>query len=135
VAYMDQEKKSKIAAALKLAIPKTWKYSLGVRHHSTIVLTIASAPVDLIAEWNKNAKAQAEWKNEARLFSPADGYVQVNHFYLERAFDKHLSIFEAIRNALNLDNHDRSDITTDYHDVGHYLSINLGKWDKPFLVK
>lgn len=30
MAYMDQEKKAKIAAALKKVMPKDWKYSLSV---------------------------------------------------------------------------------------------------------
>ena len=37
--------------------------------------------------------------------------------------------------ALNIDNHNRSDSQTDYFDVGHYTSINLGSWNKPFVVK
>ena len=48
MAYMNQEKKSKIAAALKGVVPDGWKYSLSVRNHSTIVMTITAAPFDLI---------------------------------------------------------------------------------------
>jgi hypothetical protein len=29
-------------------------------------------------------------------------------------------------------NHDRSDSMTDYFDVGWYISINVGKWNKPY---
>lgn len=36
---------------------------------------------------------------------------------------------------LNIDNYDNSDSQTDYFDVGHYTSINLGSWNKPFIVK
>ena len=48
MAYMNQEKKAKIAAALKTVVPKGWKYSLAVRNHSSIVMNIKSAPVDLV---------------------------------------------------------------------------------------
>ena len=50
MAYIDQTKKAKIAANLKKVVPAGWKYSLAVRNHSTIVLTISAAPVNLIAE-------------------------------------------------------------------------------------
>jgi hypothetical protein len=60
MAYMNQEKKAVIAAALKAVMPADWKYGLTVQNGMTIVLTIKSAPVDLIAMINaKNAK-QAE---------------------------------------------------------------------------
>jgi hypothetical protein len=33
-------------------------------------------------------------------------------------------------------NHDRSDIQSDYFDVGWYVDINIGRWNKPYaLVK
>lgn len=53
MAYMSQEKKAKIAAKLKQVIPHDWKYSLAVHHHSTIILRISAAPVDLVANYNE----------------------------------------------------------------------------------
>jgi hypothetical protein len=44
------------------------------------------------------------------------------------------AIFEKISDALNLDNFDKSDSMTDYFHVGHYVDINVGKWNKPFKV-
>jgi hypothetical protein len=32
-------------------------------------------------------------------------------------------------------NHDNSDIMTDYFDVGWYVNIYVGKWNKPYNVK
>lgn len=46
----------------------------------------------------------------------------------EMYFDESLDLFR-------IDNHNRSDSQTDYFDVGHYTSINLGSWNKPFVVK
>ena len=36
--------------------------------------------------------------------------------------------------ALNTDNHDNSDIQTDYFDVGHYVELNIGTWEKPYEI-
>lgn len=137
MAYMNQEKKVKIAAALKAVMPKGWKYSLGVNNHSTIVLTIASAPVDLIAEAQKVVKSRLlDWQiaqGYADKTKPTE--MSVNHYHLDGAFTGELlATFEKIVTALNLDNHDRSDAMTDHYDVGHYVSIHLGRWNKPFVV-
>lgn len=122
MAWMNQEKKAKIAAQLKKVVPAGWKYSLRVHHHSSIILTIKSAPVDLIGSNLKSNGAK-------------ETYLQLNEFYLERQYSGELlKTFEAIKAALNLDNYDRSDIQSDYFDVGHYVNIHIGSWDKPFVV-
>lgn len=122
MAYMSQEKKVAIAAQLKTIIPHGWKWSLGVDHHSTIVLKIRSAPVDLLAD--------VQWYNEAR-----QTYANVNPYHWAKHFKGDvLSIFERIFTALNTGNWDRSDIQSDYHDVGHYVEVRIGEWNKPFVI-
>ena len=118
MAYMDQTKKAAIAAALKEVVPAGWKYSLRVRNHLSIDMTIQSAPVDLLAA--------------------VGGHVQVNKFSIVRQLLKSghedLAItFEHILDALDLGNWDDSDIQVDHFDVGHYVSLSIGNWDKPFV--
>ena len=123
MAYVDKAKKAKIATALKRAIPSGWKYSLAVANHSTIALTLRSAPMEL-----------------RDVFSLRTDYVstEVNPYQWEedlRATGNAclIPIFAGIFDALNTDNHDRSDIMTDYFDVGHYVRVSIGKWNKPFV--
>jgi hypothetical protein len=134
MAYMPQEKKQLINAALKKVMPKDWKWSLSVRHHSTIVLTIQSAPVDLCQEWadciNAGHRAQAQPDLYAVRSRPDN--VQVNTHYPENQFSASLPVIEAALECLNDGNHYNSDFQTDYFDVGWYVDINLGRWDKPF---
>jgi hypothetical protein len=114
MAWMNQEKKAAISAELKKVMPKSWKYSLSVRNHSTLVLTIRSAPIDL-------TKGQPN--------------INVNHYWLDKQFSGDLLVqFVKIRNAMNTGNWDHSDAMTDYFDVGHYVDIKVGDWDKPFKV-
>jgi hypothetical protein len=121
MAFMNQEKKATIALELKKVIPSTWKWSLAVHHHSTLILTISAAPVDLFAIANKN-----NW---------TDGYIQLNEYHLEHNFEgKLLDTFKRIKDAMNTGNWDKSDIQTDYFNVGHYVNIHIGKWNKPFQV-
>lgn len=49
MAWMNHERKAALAAGLKKVMPKGSKYSLAVRHHSTLVLTISKAPIDMVA--------------------------------------------------------------------------------------
>jgi hypothetical protein len=125
MAYMNQDKKAKIAAALKAVVPDGWKYSLAVRHHSTIVMTVTAAPFDLIG-----AFARSEY------FDPATAtYTDVNPYHYRNHLDDQCvaDVFEAIFRCLNIDNFDNSDPMTDYFHVGHYVSLGIGKWDKPFV--
>lgn len=132
MAFMSQDKKKIIAAELKKVMPKGWKYSLAVRHHSTIILNISAAPIDLIQGYNE--RATENQKRKGMTYTPST-YAQVNEHWLDTQFSGDLlKTFEAIKTALNNGNHDRSDIMTDYFDVGWYVSIHIGRWDKPFQV-
>ena len=128
MAYVNQDKKSKIAAALKAVVPAGWKYSLAVRHHSTIVMTITQAPFDLIAAFKPSNVYGLE--NSRPLYLSVNPYHYRSHIADECVAD----VFGKIFDALNTDNHDRSDVQTDYFDVGHYVDVNLGRWNKPFEV-
>lgn len=124
MAYVDQEKKAKIAAALKQVIPAGWKHSLAVSNHSTIVLTISAAPVDLIRAFKPSPYFDPETTTNTEL----NHYHYRSHLADEAVAD----VFEKIIGALNTDNFDNSDIQTDYFHVGHYVRINIGRWNKPF---
>lgn len=126
MAYMDQAKKAKIAEALRAVMPASFKYSLSVRNHSTLCLTIRSAPVDILG---------------AIAYSEKVTHFGINVYHVERQFKPYglgmecAALFGRIRDAMNTGNHDRSDVMTDYFDVGHYIEINIGAWNKPFEVK
>jgi hypothetical protein len=133
MAYMNQEKKAIIAKALKAVVPKDWKYSLSVDNHSTIVMTIKSAPVDLIEEVvrvnnNRNCADYQKFQNKPES-------VGVNPYWLDTQFDKNLAVFQAIKDAMySAGWYDNSDIQTDYFNTAYYIDINLGRWNKPFQV-
>lgn len=132
MAYVSQEKKVKIAAALKACVPAGWKYSLAVRHHSTIVLTIYQAPVDLVAIANERNAQLAQFRGDAPY--TIKGYFDFRHHGFDAAqWGAAGVVLEAIIDALNTDNYDRSDTMTDYFNVGHYVDINIGRFDKHFV--
>lgn len=124
MAYVNQEKKAKINTALKAALKGTdVKYTLAVRNHSKIVCTIKSSSIDFIGNFNS--------KNKNKVTD----HIQVNHYYIDDFFSGDAaSVLTKIKNALNLDNYNNSDSQSDYFDVGHYITIDIGKWDKPYVL-
>lgn len=128
MAYMNQQKKSEIAKLLKQELKKfdvKLKYSLSVKHHSAIVCTISESSVNFLNEYTP--------PKTYRTVVDAT-YMQVNEFYINEFFKDGIAkeILITIKNCLNLNNFDKSDIQTDYFHVGHYTDINIGRWNKPF---
>ena len=134
MAYMSQEKKAKIAPAVKSILKKYgMKGSLAVCNHSTLVLNIKSGKLDLIGNYNKTVGAQP---GGFRLGSPATESLDVNPYWFKEHFTgKALSFMTEIFKAMNVGNHNRSNSQIDYFDVGWYVDVNVGRWNKPYILE
>jgi hypothetical protein len=136
MAYMSQEKKKAIAPKVKSILKKYGlKGSLSVDHHSTLVLNIKSGAIDFLRPYNEHG--QREWEYKHPNWGPWKEATSlcINEYRIEDEFENNPIAKEALlalRDAMNDGNHDRSDIMTDYFDVGWYVSINIGKWNKPY---
>lgn len=134
MAYMSQEKKAKIAPKVKEVLKRYGvKGSLAVHNHSTLILNIKSGKLDFISNFNKTCSEQ---EYRVHTFMPATDYIDVNPYH----FDKHfvglcLAFLSEVYEAMMEGNHDNSDIQTDYFDVGWYVNINIGRWDKPYVLE
>jgi hypothetical protein len=107
MAYITKEKSKKVKAELKKAFPKI-KFSVTIDNCTTLNINIMEAPFK---------------------FTDKD-YEQLNPYYLNRY--QNSEALEQIKSIANQGNYDNSDIQTDYFEVGFYLHMNIGKWDKPF---
>ena len=135
MAYMSPEKKAKIAPKIKAILAKyKVKGSLAVRNHMTLCLNLKSGSIDFIA--NSNKVCSNNHYQVASGFKPStSGYDQVNPYHFKDHYDgKALAFMQEVFHAMNDGNHDRSDIQSDYFDVGWYVDVNIGKWDKPYLL-
>jgi hypothetical protein len=131
MAYMNQEMKKQLAPGIKNVLKKYGlKGSIGVRHHSGLVVNIKEGVIDFINNWKPN-KVKAEEGKEVQ------DYIQVNDYWIE---ENYTGVAQKCLQELNLamngcqeiQNHDNSDIMTDYFDIGWYTYINVGQWDKPY---
>ena len=129
MAYMNQDKKAKIAPKVKSILKKYGvKGTLGVHNHSTLVLNVSSGPIDFISNFNK--VNEDKWP-----VIKAENYLGINPYWYQEHFSgKALSFLKELLPAMNDGNHDRSDIQSDYFDVGWYVDVNIGRWDKPYQV-
>jgi hypothetical protein len=135
MAYVSQERKAQLAPAIK-AICKKYnvKASLAVRHHSTLVLNVRQGNIDFIGNYNATIAERDPTGN--RHINPASKSIQVNPYWYHEHFSGRAKQFlEEVIPALNNGNHDRSDIQSDYFDVGWYVDVNIGQWNKPYALE
>jgi hypothetical protein len=136
---MSQERKAQIAPAVK-AILKKYKVkgSLSVRNHSTLSLTIKSGAIDFVENFiqtdanlnygKKMSQDQIDWirKNQS---------VDVNPYWYHEHFSGTAKQFlREVLTAMNDGNWDKSDIQTDYFNVGWYVNVNIGRWNQPYVL-
>ena len=118
---MNQEKKKTLAPKIKQALKKhNMKGTLSVDNYSTLRLTLQSGPIDF------NYIGQ-----DGRTIRNINEYWYKDHF---KDNPEALAFLSDVIPAMNNGNHDNSDMMTDYFDVGWYVSVNLGRWDKPYIV-
>ena len=135
MAYMSQEKKAKLAPAVKAILKKYGvKGTLAVKNYSTLVLNIKSGKIDFLKSYNETCGFRPSYVEAG--FKPRVDYVDVNPYWYHEHFDgKSKEFLTEIFEAMNVGNHDRSDAQIDYYDVGWYVDVNIGKWNKPYQLQ
>ncbi len=139
MAYMNQERKAKIASLLKPVLNKYGvKGTLAVRNHSTIVLNIKSGAIDFIQNYLETDRTSLQYAMAEEQYNHVyeKRYLDVNPYHYQNHFSGTAKKFlNEVMAAMNAGNHDNSDIQTDYFDVGWYVDVNIGQWNKPYEVK
>lgn len=132
MAYISQDMKAKLAPAIKAVLKKyDVKGSIAIRNHSTLVLNIKSGKIDFVGNYNKVAGRR--YANED--FRSAKDSIDVNPYWFHEHFDgKAVNFLKEVFRAMNNGNHDNSDSQTDYFDVGWYVDVNVGKWNKEYVL-
>ncbi len=135
MAYMNQERKQERAPAIKAILKKyNVKASLAVRNHMTLVLNIKSGSIDFIGNFNDTVSADPYLS--ARGFTKAEKSLDVNPYHYQNHFSGDAKEFmQEVFAVMNGGNHDRSDIQSDYFDVGWYVDVNVGQWNKPYTIE
>lgn len=129
MAYMDQTRKRQIMAHVK---PVLQKYGMQGTLRSTmhgITLTLRAGPVDFIADM-LTVRARTTRSRLRETYC-----LDVNPYWYQTHYcGDSLTFLTDALTALNVGNHDRSDISTDYFDVGWYVDVRVGTGDRPYVV-
>jgi len=141
MAYFSQEKKAKIAPVVKSILKKyNIKATLAVRDHMTLVLNIRQGEIDFVEnfiETDSQVAHGGKMTPDRIAYLRKSKSLDVNPYWFQEHFSgRALEFLKEIFSAMNAGNHDRSDAQTDYFDVGHYVDVNIGRWNQPYaLVK
>lgn len=142
MAYMSQEKKAKIVAAVKPILKKYGlKGTFAVRNHSTIVLNIKSGKIDFIENYiatDANVLHGKKMAQDQIDYIRKNQFLDINPYWFQEHFSGKAKsalseIFTAMKKAG--DWFDKSDIQTDYFNTAYYVDVNVGKWSKPYTVE
>lgn len=109
---MSQELKKSLTPQIQAVLKKYgMKGSLSVSNHSTLVCTILSGKLD---------------------FAEKDNYINT-HWIQESWQGEKREFLTELRDAMMTGNHDNSDLQSDYFDVGWYIDIFVGTWNKKYI--
>ena len=133
MAYMNQERKAKIATALKPILAKYgMKGTLKCRQHA-ITLTLRQGPIDFIGDLNESRNGRlGVSKDEMRKHYE----LQVNQYWIDEHYTGvSLEFLKQVKDAMQAgDWYDNSDAQIDYFDTAYYYDINVGSWNKPYTL-
>ena len=141
MAYVSQDLKAKLAPTIKAILKKYGiKGTLAVRHHSTLVLNIKSGKINFVENYiaTDAAKPHAGKMSQDQIdYIRSKQCLDVNtYWYKEHYSDKAKAFLGEMIAAMegpDFFNHD--DVQTDYFNRSHYIDINIGKWNKPYIVE
>jgi|TARA_B110000495_G_scaffold194515_1_gene200962 hypothetical protein len=113
MAYISQKDKKELAPAIKAVLKKyNMKGSIGIRNYSTLVVNLKEGSLNL----GNIGSINVYWIED--------------HFRgIAKNFLNELLVAMKGPNYYNND-----DSMTDYYDRSHYTDINVGKWNKPYIL-
>ena len=115
MAYISQQDKKELAPGIKSVLNKYgMKGSIAIKHHSSLVVNLQSGPIDF----------------------DMDGYTSVNVYHIDKHYTGRAKDFlnELVVAMKGTKWFDKSDIMTDYFHTAYYIDINVGKWNKPYVL-
>ena len=107
MAYISPERTREIKKQLSKEFP-LFKFSVKNDNHTAIRVRIEAGPVKFVDM----------------------AHSQLNHYYPGNY--EHSDILKKMIAIINQWNYDKSDIMTDYFDVGYYVTLEQGSWNKPY---
>lgn len=136
MAYVSQAEKKELAGNIKAVLKKYGvKGSIAVRNYSTLVVTLKSGKLDILSNWFNKATEHSSTNHYGDKITKPES-LQINEYWIDENYTGEVCDFlNELVDAMKGENwFDKSDYQTDYFHIKHYVTINCGKWDAPYVV-
>lgn len=109
MAYINQETKNKLLPGIKEVLNRYgMRGTVSIHDYCCLCVTLQSGKLPLKGEYDR--------------------------LYRNQCTGKAVKFFDELEEAMDKGNYDRSDVMSDYHEVGWYTSIYVGSsWKKPYI--
>tara|TARA_R100000700_G_C3079353_1_gene85793 strand:+ start:143 stop:565 length:423 start_codon:yes stop_codon:yes gene_type:complete len=138
MAYISQQEKKELAPGIKKVLKQYGlKGTIAIDNYSSLVVNIKSGSLDLLGAAQKVNDILADRFNRPR--TEIGTYLQANAYRDPQDYDridKTIGQFYSdLIKAMKGDKwYNRSDMMTDYSDIAYYLDVNIGRYNKPYLL-
>ena len=136
MAYISQTEKKELAPAIKKVLKAYgMKGTIGINHHSTLVVNLKSGSLDLLGAAQRvndeRANRQGLPTTQIGEYFQANAYREPTEY---ENFNQKIGRFysDLIKAMKGTKWFDKSDMMTDYFHTAYFLSINVGKYSSPY---
>jgi len=127
MAYVSKGLMAKARTSVKEHFPSKYGWKITCKRspgHSKLTATIRKAP----EKFQKELKSICIDKKNTKIYSSLNRMNVTNNTYLK-------SIYEELETCLKTDKYyDNSEVQVDYFDCSHFINIQIGEYDKPFIL-
>jgi len=138
MAYVSQEDKKELSVGIKKVLKKyNVKATIGVQNHSTIVVRLRSGDLDILGNfWDVYTQSVERGQIEPwnrRTEKPTS--ISVNPYCVDKCYSGEVLAFleELIAEMKGERYFNDTDIMIDYFHCSHYLDIEVGNYEKPYI--
>lgn len=130
-----QEKRRLITALCK-------KYNVSATvsgaNSSTLTVTIRKGQIDFLGNYVDTVdtyQTNGQQQKDNALFYKKRGHMTVNQYCIDWQFTGiAMDFMMELLQIMKTGHYDHSDIMTDYFNTAWYIGINIGEWNKPYIL-
>lgn len=105
---------------------------------STLTVTIRKGKIDFLGNYFHTVDTyplNSQQQKDNALFYKKRGYMTVNHYCIDWQFSGiAMDFMMELLQIMKIGHYDHSDSMADYFDVAWYNGINIGEWNKPYIL-
>ena len=137
MAYINQTEKKELSVGIKAVLKKYgMKGTIGIYHHSTLVVNLKSGKLDIIGNWFDTVSKKGTINDYGDKLDKPE-YIQVNEYWIDHNYTGKVKDFlNELVSAMKKEGwRNNTDIQSDYFDISYYTTINVGKWNQNYTLE